>query len=64
MSKNKKLKYKCYCGKMKSPLAMGPIVGTCRYCLTECDTLIKKQKGNEWTYLLMTFAYTEMLEVK
>ena len=46
MSKNEKLKYKCYCGKMKSPFAMGPIVGTCRYCLTECDTLIKKQKGN------------------
>ena len=53
MSKNEKVKYQCDCGKMKSPFAMGPLVGTCRYCLTQCDKLIKKQKEketNERTY--------------
>jgi len=42
MSKNEIVKYQCKCGKMKSPYAMAPLVGTCRYCLTQCDKLIKK----------------------
>ena len=39
----KPMKYQCKCGELKSPFKMGPIVGTCRICLKECDRIIEKQ---------------------